>query len=104
MPWWPPERRDVTLQLILIHVIAETNRHAGHADIVRELIDGAAGLRADNSNLPDRDAAWWETYRARVERAARGRRPEPLTWQSVGSMSTPLPRSVSTARGFVTSP
>src|SRR5688572_28607394 len=51
--WWPPERRDVTLHLILIHMIAETNRHAGHLDIVRELVDGAAGLRPGVSNLPD---------------------------------------------------
>jgi len=70
VPWWPEERRDVTLQLILVHVIAETNRHAGHADIVRELIDGAAGLRADNDNLAEGDAAWWSDYRARVEEAA----------------------------------
>ena len=46
VPWWPPERNEVTLHRILVHMIAETNRHAGHADIVRELIDGAAGLRA----------------------------------------------------------
>jgi hypothetical protein len=52
-------------------MIAETDRHAGHADIVRELIDGAAGLRQDSSNLPDGDAAWWSEYRARVEDAAR---------------------------------
>ena len=43
VPWWPAERSEVTLHRILIHMIAETNRHAGHADIVRELIDGAAG-------------------------------------------------------------
>ena len=57
VPWWPDERSEVTLHRILIHMIAETNRHAGHADIVRELIDGAKGLRSDNSNLPDRDQA-----------------------------------------------
>jgi uncharacterized damage-inducible protein DinB len=51
VPWWPPDRREVTLHRILVHLIAETDRHAGHADIVRELIDGAAGLRADNDNL-----------------------------------------------------
>jgi hypothetical protein len=51
-------------------MIAETNRHAGHADIVRELIDGGAGLRAGNLNMPPGDAAWWETYRSRLERAA----------------------------------
>jgi uncharacterized damage-inducible protein DinB len=65
--WWPEDRNEVTLHRILIHMIAETNRHAGHADIVRELIDGAAGLRNGMSNLPDVDAAWWETYRARLQ-------------------------------------
>ena len=33
----------MTLHRIMAHMIAETHRHAGHADIVRELIDGAAG-------------------------------------------------------------
>jgi hypothetical protein len=61
----------VALHQILVHVLAETNRHAGHADILREQLDGAAGMSADNSNLPDHDAAWWENYRARIERAAR---------------------------------
>ena len=71
VPWWPPERSEVTLHLILVHMIAETNRHAGHADIVRELIDGTAGLRVDNDNLAPGDAGWWLDYRDRVERAAR---------------------------------
>jgi uncharacterized damage-inducible protein DinB len=71
VPWWREGRREVTLHQVLVHVIAETHRHAGHADIVRELIDGAAGLRAGNDNLPDGvDAAWWSAYRAQVERAA----------------------------------
>jgi len=70
VPWWG-DRGDVTLHLILIHVIAETSRHAGQADIVRELIDGAAGLRKDNDNLPPVDKAWWDSYRDKVERAAR---------------------------------
>ncbi len=39
---WPEDRRDVTLHRILVHVVTEIHRHAGHADIVRELIDGAA--------------------------------------------------------------
>ena len=71
VPWWPEERREVTLHLVLVHMIAETDRHAGQADIVRELIDGAAGLRADNDNLAPGDAAWWEAYRDRLERVAR---------------------------------
>ena len=41
VPWWSPASRRVTLHRILVHVIAETHRHAGHADIVRESIDGA---------------------------------------------------------------
>ena len=71
VPWWPSERREPTLHRVLIHMIAETERHAGHADIVRELIDGSVGIRADHSNLPDRDAAWWRIYHARVEQAAK---------------------------------
>jgi hypothetical protein len=70
VPWWPQERAAVTLQQILVHVIAETHRHAGHADIVRELIDGAAGLRKGNANLPDADARWWQSYRARLDEVA----------------------------------
>jgi uncharacterized damage-inducible protein DinB len=71
VPWWPDDRAAVTLHTIMIHVIAETNRHAGHADIVRELIDGVAGLRQDNDNLPSGEANWWAGYRERLERAAR---------------------------------
>jgi hypothetical protein len=70
VPHWPADRSEVTLHRILVHVIAETNRHAGHADIVRELIDGAAGLRDGNDNMPPGDQAWWESYRSRLERAA----------------------------------
>lgn len=71
VPWWPAERAQVTLHRILIHMIAETNRHAGHADIVRELIDGTAGLRADNDNMTPGDADWWQQYRDRLEQVAR---------------------------------
>ncbi|MFF5234263.1 DinB family protein [Dactylosporangium sp. NPDC000521] len=71
VPWWSPEHRDVTLHRILIHMIAETDRHAGHADIIRELIDGAAGLRQDNDNLPAEDKAWWASHYDRLEQAAK---------------------------------
>jgi uncharacterized damage-inducible protein DinB len=71
VPWWPEERSAVTLHRVLVHMLAETNRHAGHADIVRELIDGAVGLRADNDNMAPGDEAWWESYRGRLEQAAR---------------------------------
>lgn len=75
VPWWPAEHRQVPLQLVIVHVIAETNRHAGQADIVRELIDGATGLRADNDNMAEGDAAWWRAYYDRVEQAARDAAP-----------------------------
>ena len=57
VPWWPPGKQEVTLHRILIHMATETSRHAGHADIVRELIDGAAGLAAERPNLPPGDQA-----------------------------------------------
>ncbi|MBC7724184.1 MAG: DinB family protein, partial [Burkholderiaceae bacterium] len=68
VPWWTTQ--EVDLHRILVHVIAETHRHAGHADLVRELIDGAAGLRAFGDNLAPGDAVWWAAYRDRVEQAA----------------------------------
>jgi hypothetical protein len=71
VPWWPGERNEVTLHHIVVRVTAETHRHAGQADIIRELIDGAAGLREGNDNLPSGDQAWWENYRTQVEHAAR---------------------------------
>ncbi|HUF96563.1 MAG TPA: DinB family protein [Ilumatobacter sp.] len=69
VPWWG-ENGDVTLQLILVHMTAETHRHAGHADLMRELIDDAAGWRDGNSNLPDVDDGWWKTYRAQLQATA----------------------------------
>ena len=71
VPWWPADRGEVTLHRVLAHMIAETHRHAGHADIVRELIDGAVGLRPGTDNMAPGDEAWWSGYRDRLERAAR---------------------------------
>ena len=71
VPWWPQERREVTLHHILVRVIADSQRHAGHADIVRELIDGSVGYGEGKSDLPPGDRAWWENHRGRLERAAR---------------------------------
>ena len=70
VPWWPADGNEVTLHHILIRLVAETNRHAGQADVVRELIDGTAGLSVEVSNLPSEDPAWWAAHRDRVERAA----------------------------------
>ena len=71
VPWWSGERSAVTLHQILIHLIAEINRHTGHADILREQLDESAGLNARVSNLPEHDAAWWKDYCARLEAAAK---------------------------------
>ncbi len=76
VPWWPEDRAEVTLHRVLVHMATETHRHAGHADIVRELIDGAIGLQPGNENLPEADAAWWTGYRERLERTAAGFRPQ----------------------------
>ncbi len=70
VPWWSPERAAVTLHQVLVHMIAETHRHAGHADIVRELIDGSVGWRPGNENLPPGDKQWWSRYRQELEEAA----------------------------------
>ena len=71
VPWWPEDRREVTLHRVLVHMIAEAHRHAGHADIVRELIDGAVGLREGMDNMAPGDRQWWEGYRSRLEDVAR---------------------------------
>jgi uncharacterized damage-inducible protein DinB len=58
---------EQTLHRVLTHMIAETQRHAGHADIVRELIDGTTGQRPDGLNMAPFDPGHLE----RVERAAK---------------------------------
>ncbi|HEY0216749.1 MAG TPA: DinB family protein [Cellulomonas sp.] len=71
VPWWPDERADVTLHQILVHLCVETARHAGHADILRETLDGRVGNGPADPNIPGRDAAGWAAHRARIESAAR---------------------------------
>ncbi|MFD5520965.1 DinB family protein [Streptomyces sp. NPDC127066] len=71
VPWWPAGKNEVTLHHAVVRVLADTQRHAGHADIIRELMDGAAGMNEDNDSLMPADSAWWEDYRARLEQAAR---------------------------------
>jgi hypothetical protein len=71
VPWWPEDRNAVTLHHALVRMTAETSRHAGHADIVRELIDASAGRHQGDASMPPEDKAWWASYRERLERAAR---------------------------------
>ena len=67
VPWW--SRPDVKLFNIMVHLLQETARHAGHADILREQLDGRTGVRAEYEEQIDTAAR--EAYWATVERAAR---------------------------------
>jgi uncharacterized damage-inducible protein DinB len=44
-PWFPKDVKAWSVRWVLLHLIEETARHAGHADIVRESIDGATAYR-----------------------------------------------------------
>jgi uncharacterized protein DUF664 len=63
---WPADRRDTTLGVLLIRMVSETAQHAGHADIVRETIDGSAG----SAQNPAPEAADRQAYVARIQAAA----------------------------------
>lgn len=67
VPWWHEERRTVSLQRVIQHVTSDTARHAGQADVIREEIDGAAGLKPTATNLPDLD---WGAYVSRLTAVA----------------------------------
>ena len=71
--WWP--RPNVKLFNILVHVLGETNRHAGHADILREQLDGSVGTHAGAQGLHAGDTAFWKNHRAKVEQAAKAADP-----------------------------
>jgi hypothetical protein len=76
---WPEDRRDTTLGVLIIRMVAETAQHAGHADIVRELIDGTGG--------PDQEAfdeSTWRDFLAQVQTAANTFEPRRETQHSGG--------------------
>jgi hypothetical protein len=66
VPWW---QEEVPLFNVMVHVLTETNRHAGHADILREELDGAVGTGAGDV-LQGFDSAFWTSHRAGIEQAA----------------------------------
>ncbi|MFB7274016.1 DinB family protein [Streptomyces sp. NPDC056244] len=60
-PWFPPGER-VSMRWLLLHLITEMSRHSGHADIIRETIDGATAYelvelerRAQQRRRPERE-------------------------------------------------
>jgi uncharacterized damage-inducible protein DinB len=68
VPWWRPDGPAVTLQRIIVHVICDLARHAGHADILREQHDGAIGWQRDNTNIPQGQD--WPAYVAKLTKLA----------------------------------
>ncbi|WP_145951265.1 DinB family protein [Micrococcus luteus] len=70
--WWTDDKAEVTLAQIIAHVALDEARHAGHADILRERIDGQAGLRAPGNNLPPWDADRWAAHVDRLTAIAEG--------------------------------
>ena len=66
VPWWPEERKDTTLGYLVVHMLAETAHHAGHADILRESIDGRGGRDHDDVG----DEEHWTAFVAKIQAAA----------------------------------
>jgi uncharacterized damage-inducible protein DinB len=64
VPWWPEDRRDVTLQQVMVHVTCDLARHAGQADILREQIDATVGSQPAHTNIPG--GYDWEVYVAKL--------------------------------------
>jgi hypothetical protein len=65
VPHWPEGDRSTTFGALLVRVVDETAHHAGHADIVRELIDGRGGADAEMM-----DEAGWTDFYAQIQKAA----------------------------------
>jgi hypothetical protein len=67
--WWGGA--EVPLFNVLVHLLAETSRHAGHADILREELDGAVGTDAEAMAADGHGAGFWAERRTEIEAAAR---------------------------------
>ena len=81
----------------LRRVTSETQRHAGHADIVRELIDGSVGLLDGHHNLRVSERALQREFRDQVQDAARlagGERSHSAPfWETPGMTKSPLAKA-----------
>jgi uncharacterized damage-inducible protein DinB len=63
-PWFPADVEAWSLRWVLLHLIQETARHAGHADLVREAVDGATAFPL-MAAVEGRPASPWVTPWAR---------------------------------------
>ncbi|MFI8456916.1 DinB family protein [Kitasatospora sp. NPDC085464] len=73
VPWWSEPYPNTNLFAVMVHVLSESVRHAGHADILREGLDGRTGLRAEHEKQIDAEAR--AAYCAKIEQAARSAAP-----------------------------
>ncbi|WP_369242107.1 DinB family protein [Streptomyces sp. R21] len=73
VPWWPEPYPNTNLFAIMVHVLGESIRHTGHADILREGLDGRTGIRAEHEKQIDEEAR--AAYCAKIEQAARSAAP-----------------------------
>jgi len=67
VPRWQAE---VPLFNVMAQCLSDTTRHVGHADILREGLDGAVGVDHDNPPRYGFNEAFWEARRATIERSA----------------------------------
>ncbi|GAS97193.1 uncharacterized protein RMCC_4159 [Mycolicibacterium canariasense] len=63
VPWFPQDIDHWSVRWVLLHLVEELSRHAGHADIVRESVDGATmyELLAAAEEWPETD--WLKRWR-----------------------------------------
>ena len=73
VPWW---QEEVPLLNVMAARLVDAVRHAGHADILRELTDGTVGSDPRGLPLHGRDPSYWEDRCAAIEGAARAADPE----------------------------
>ncbi len=71
--WW--QGAEVSLFTVLVHLLAETSRHAGHADILREGLDGLVGTDAEAMAVAEHEPVFWAARHAQIEQAARAAQP-----------------------------
>jgi uncharacterized damage-inducible protein DinB len=66
-PWFPKDIEAWSVRWVLLHLIEEVARHAGHADIIRESIDGATGIEllAGAENWPE--SPWLQPWRPKQD-------------------------------------